>query len=65
MHDSIVETAANTEQDPQLPWFLGAETLPTVVRSTEAGRVVRRLLIGASSSLSAFSLFLSISSCGG
>ena len=65
MHDSIVETAANTEQDPQLPWFLGVATRPTVVRSTEAGRVVRRLLIGASSSLSAFSLLLSISSCGG
>ena len=65
MQDSIVETAANTEQDPQLPWFLGVETRPAVVRSTEVGRVVRELLIGASSSRSALSLLLSISSCGG
>ena len=65
MHDSIVETAAKTEQDPQPPWSFVGETRPWAVRSTEAGRVVRRLLIGASSSLSAFSLLLSISSWGG
>ena len=65
MHDSIVETAAKTEQDPQPPCCLGLETRPWVVRSTELGRVVRELLNGASSSRSAFSLLLSISSRGG
>ena len=65
MHDSTVETAEKTEQEPHLPWLLTGDTRPMVVRSTEAGREPRRRLRGASSSLSALAVLASLTSLGG